>query len=128
MAKKQGGENSRKQFRLVNSVTVGPCNMGMVTVTANVTFLANAEARFVFLSIVRASDSVPVAGPIAMTSIGGDNYSASIGVVGPGPFKAKVDATWKDPASHSKVSSQFNCTVPPGPTPMGASGSDECCQ
>lgn len=126
MAKKKKGTGVF--FVGVNSVTVGPCSNGAVTVTADVTIPLGATTPTVNASIVPAAGGPAVAGPVLLLMLAAPStYSGRVmGIAGPGPFKAKVDALWMQPTSSTLTSNQFNCTMGP-PTAMGAGGADDCC-
>ena len=123
MAKKQGRNRGGERFFGVDSVA-GSCVMGNVTVSATVSVPANAVEKNIFASVLKASDLSVVASPKPMTPLSGDDYSASFSGLGPGAYKAKVNANWHVPDSSDGISAQFNCSA--GPSPRGAAGPDDC--
>ncbi len=125
MAKKKSARG--KGNRTINGVTVGACNMGGVTITADVTIPGGAVNPIVTASILPAAGGAAVAGPTALTLIAAHTYSGRVnGIPGPGPYKAKVDALWYVATSDPPfVTPQFTCTR--SSSPKGGTGADDCC-
>ena len=111
----------------INSVMVGPCSMGGVTVTADVSIPAGSININVNAQIVPAGGGPSVAGgPLTLVAQPSTYSGRIMGISGTGPFKAKVDAYWYELKTSGPIqSAQFNCQA--GPTVMGARGDDDCC-
>ena len=103
----------------VNSVSIGTCTAGTITVTANVGFPSTAQAKEVKGIIINSANS-PVSPLFILNNVAGDDYVGSVsGVPGGGPYKAKVYASWMVPDGDSKTSTNTSsCPLPPPPPPL----------
>ena len=115
----------------INSVTiVGTCQMGGVTVQADVVVPGGSTGVIVSADIVAANNPTGPAlasGPLTLTTFPSTYSGRLMGISGSGPFKARVNAYWFEPHSSGPVlSGNFNCQAGPGPIPASA-GDDDCC-
>lgn len=102
----------------VNSVTIGTCTMGQITVSANITFPSNAEMK-VQTAIIINNAGAPVTALFPLMLVSGDDYVGTVNAVPPGgPYKAKVFASWKVPDGDDKTSATSStCPMPVPPPP-----------
>ncbi len=103
----------------VNSVSIGTCTAGQITVTANVGFPSGAINKEVKAIIINSAGA-PVSPLFVLSNVAGDDYVGSVsGVPGGGPYKAKVYASWMVPGDSNKTSTNTSsCPLPPPPPPL----------
>lgn len=102
----------------VNSVSIGVCTNGQITVTATITFPAVTqmkEAKAIILN--NAGSAVSQVFPLA--NISGDNYIGTVSGVPPGTnYKAQVFANWLVAGADDKTSTNTTtCAMPLPPPP-----------
>ena len=100
----------------VNSVSIGVCTNGQITVTATITFPAVTqmkEAKAIILN--NAGSAVSPLFPLA--NVSGDNYIGTVTTVPPGTnYKAQVCANWLVAGADDKTSANTTtCPLPPPP-------------
>ena len=100
----------------VNSVSIGVCTNGQITVTATITFPAVTqmkEAKAIILN--NAGSAVSQVFPLA--NISGDNFIGTVSGVPPGTnYKAQVFANWLVAGADDKTSANTTtCPLPPPP-------------